>query len=210
MKYINNIFTGFSLNIPGQITPAPENNVHIKITSDYQWGSGWTAMQAKRFEDIVYPKLEEAGYVLHFPKDSFGCPTLTNPDNKMDLYLHPMEFTGYATKEDTEKIIAILRDCSEAVYETSLLYANKVYDISDEEYKQILEDNKDRIINHIQSIPDYKKYLYDAGFDFAKASRIPRIGDGPGYSYNNTDITYVSKLAKELKQQLQLETEFER
>lgn len=120
---IGNIFSGFMLKLPKDIQIAPERNINIQIKTDYEWGSGWTGTQQQKFKDIVFPKLQEAGFIIKEPKNSFGCETLHSPDpnNKMDIYMHPMEFTGYAREADIKKIYDVFTDSPEVIYNKALL-----------------------------------------------------------------------------------------
>ena len=111
---------------------ADEQKVHISITSDYIWGKGWSRDEADKFENIVYPKLIEAGYEIKYSKDSSSCDYLVLPKrceykgrfssgNKLNLYMHPMEFTGSASPDDVEKIVNILKDCPECIYDVKVV-----------------------------------------------------------------------------------------
>lgn len=211
---IGNIFSGFMLKLPKDIQIAPERNINIQIKTDYEWGSGWTGTQQQKFIDVIFPKLKEAGFIIKDPKDNFGCETLhsPDPDNKMDIYMHPMEFTGYAREADIKKIYDVFTDSPEVIYNKALLYSKQVYDVSDEQYLEILKDNEPRIREHLESMKDARAYEYmlmDAGFDFAKIARIPRIGDHAGYSARDVDIAFVQDIAKQIRMELKNEKEEE-
>ena len=115
------MFEGFEYNIDKKINikEADEEAVIIRINSDYKWGSGWTIEEKELFENTVYPALLSKGFIIEREHDGIGCPHLKSTDinNKMDLYLHPMEFTGYIRIEDLEKVIIALKDECEGVAE---------------------------------------------------------------------------------------------
>jgi hypothetical protein len=202
-KYMNP-FRDFELK-HDELKKAEEHRVMITIKSDYGWGSGWTSGERKRFEDIVYSALEGAGYDVVPPEDDLGCPHLRVKaglpmhmrDNRLDLYMHPMEFTGYAKPEDVEKIMNILNnECSDAVYGTELVIDEEVYDLNDYGYKKIIMENAGEIMDCIEKARGKGYVPYEVGFEFARECRIPRYGDGSGLGFSDVDITTISDIVK--------------
>ena len=193
-------FENFKLNLNGRTLPiAKEHRVRISISSDYEWGSGWNELQSKRFENVVYTALTKSGefYIKNDDNSPFYCPHLKSYKSKMDLYIHPMEFTGYATPEEMNKVIDILsNECSSVIYHISIQEDEKIYDLSDKEYKEILIDNTKEIINEIAKTKEERGFIGDIGFDFARECRIPRYGDGTGLGCFDTDIATVNDMAK--------------
>lgn len=173
-------------------------NVRVNIETDYKWGSGWTIEQCDAFEEEVYPKLQAQGFYIK-DGDSFGgCETLhkankngaLNRFDKTDIYMHPVEFTGYMRKEDLDKMIEVLSNCK-AIHRISSVSTKEVYDLSDSRYEKLMADNIVGIKNYIEDYMKSNKYDYNIGFDFAKANRLPRVGDGSGLSSDDVDIRFI-------------------
>lgn len=202
-----NIFKDFQYQdyhgkkVPEELPKSEYQAIFIAIKSDYKWGSGWTLEEKTRFESIVYPKLKEAGFDIKEGAMSVTCDHLVSLErkedtngkiwggNKLDLYMHPMEFTGYAKPEDTAKIMDVLKNCPECIYDVKLQKAETVYDLSDNEYERILLDNSQKIIETMATAKAKRiPLLFDIGFDFARQCRIPRFGDSVSGGYSGLDI----------------------
>lgn len=159
------------------LTPSGVKQVEIGIETAYQWGIGWTSRDARQFEKEVYPKLEEAGYTIIPDKYATSAPSLLKENDAVtNLYLHPLKFSGYAYQEDIDAICDILKTCS-TVKEVREPFCQDTYDITNEEYAQILTEHEDEI-------REYYGYLKEVGGAlencFIKNYRIPRIGDHTG------------------------------
>ncbi len=195
-------FKDFKLNIrDGELKIAKEHNVQIRLISDYKWGSGWTSSQAEKFEDIVYDALRNASkdFYIEPCKDDLGCPHLKSREwrNKLDLYLHPQEFTGYANPEDLRLILKTLeKECKDVIYNIDLNIDRKVYDLTDAAYNELLFNNAKEIADKAAEIKAKYGHFGDIGFDYARECRIPRVGDGVGLGWSDTDIQAVSNIVK--------------
>lgn len=169
--------------------------VNIQIDSDYQWGSGWTSEQEQRFINEVYPKLREAGYSINAPTMTGACNTLSvKGDEHTDIYMHPMNFTGYAKVEDIEKLEALLSSCK-CIDNVNIIRKDDCYDLSDHNYRKLIAAHA----KEIMACLDEKDSKYDVGFDFAKKHRIPRIGDKMGLSSFDVDFSAVEMVFETAK-----------
>lgn len=200
--------------IPEELPVSDYRAIHIQIKTDYKWGSGWNYEQARNFEKTLYPKLRQAGYDIKENNDIVGsCDHLVSADrkednygrvwggNKLDLYMHPMEFSGYATLEDVEKIMDILKSCPECIYEVELLKCDKVYDLNQGDYENIILNSSNEIVDAIATEKAKSGRFFsvsDVGFDFAREARIPRFGDsvGGGYGSSDVDVHTVNMISK--------------
>ena len=176
--------------------PAKELKVRIPITTDYQWGTAWTLEQQKAWTSEVYDALLRAGYKMTPSDVSGGCATLHTPEkfSRGELYLHPMEFTGYMPQEDIDKIVEILEGCK-TVYKVGKPQIAVVYEASDDMYRKCLADNADVIVEWLKD----NKELWNAGFDFAEKYRIPRVGDECVLCSNQVDIVFIETLVRVLE-----------
>lgn len=169
--------------------------VNIQIDNDYQWGSGWTSEQERRFTNEVYPKLREAGYSINAPTMSGACSTLSvRGDRHTDIYMHPMNFTGYAKVEDIEKLEALLSGC-ECIDNVNIIRKDDCYDLSDHNYRKLIAAHA----KEIMACLDEKTSKYDVGLDFAEKHRIPRVGDKMGLSSFDVDVSAVEMVFETAK-----------
>lgn len=178
----------------------------IGIETAYKWGEGWTTQEAKDFENELYPKLIREGFAIEQPKDSIGCDHirkgnnigLVNYHDKTDLYLHPMELTGYIRKDDLSDLLRILGSC-DCIHKIGQLTTSEVYDITDAGYIELLMNNavniKENFIDKLHENERFKRLYGNDGFEFAKKFRLPRVGDGTGISSCDVDVSFVSNLS---------------
>ncbi len=192
---LGNPFEGFKLNTEG-LKYSDEHKVRIALESDYKWGSGWRADQEKRFRSITDKAFENAGYTIVESKMSGSCPRLKR-GLSCDLYMHPMEFTGYATRKDIDKIIDILKspECSKVVYRADITIDREVFALSDSEYKKLILDQAKEIAAIIKDYKEKAGNLCEIGFDFARECRIERRGDKPCLCSGQVDIETVENIA---------------
>ncbi len=199
-----NPFVNFALEIPKDLPYAKEHSVRIELTSAYKWGSGWSIAESDAFEKMVYPALTESGAYKIKPSDDpwGGCPHLvsTNKANRLDLYMHPMEFTGYANEEDLHKITEILSGCKPCIEKVYITKNEPVYDMTDYAYRKLLIDNAKAIVDcvaeKIKNPQTRENYLQgnESGFDFSRVCRLPRYKDKTGLTSSDVDITTVSEI----------------
>jgi hypothetical protein len=171
---------------------ADEKKVRIPIVTNYQWGSGWTKEDSIKFDNDVLQRLKNAGYIIKDGDISGSSPTLTTKRlSAMDIYLHPMEFTGYAKIEDIEKILDILYDCKAngaSIHDIGEVQISDVYKFDDYHYQKILFANSKEILEWMKDNKKENYHMFDLEFDFAQKFRIPRVGDGSALSSTDVDI----------------------
>ena len=196
----------------GDIQPSVLYKTSIAIKSDYEWGDGWTMQQANRFEAEVYPRLKEEGFEIQYPYNRGSsirsCPLLVGEKayDKTNLYLHPMEFSGYISKNDCDKVMKALSEC-ECIYDTKISYQKECYDISNQTYEDMILENIHTITEGYKEFCKENGYKLNAnsmmefGLEFAREYRLPRVGDKSGLTSSDVDvraITNMLKVAKEL------------
>ena len=161
---------------------SPCKKVRINIRSAYKWGSGWSSMQATLFKEEVLGTLRNAGYKIKESDISGSCPSIIGKtwNDRINLYLHPMEFTGYAKIEDIINIMTILKSCKQ-VYEVMEPQMDDVYDLSDSQYRNLILTHTNDILEIWKAKKQNPNYwMHDFGMDFAKEGRVPRVGDSSG------------------------------
>ena len=168
--------------------------VHMHIDSAYQLGTGWTASQEAAFKNEVYAKLAQEFFIADAESD-FDCDHLHEKNaygrrhvmDKMDLYMHPMEFTGFATDEQIQKIQELLKDCR-TMSITKVDIKDGYYELSDMQYEKLLSQNIVGIKEFLDEIPND----LDPGEIFAKEHKLNRVGDRIGLSSMDVDWRFVN------------------
>lgn len=167
--------------------------VHVRIDLDsaYKWGRGWTPVEAEAFKEDVYPKLEEAGFKIEIAKNSYSSDYLkTVTPSPTSIYMHPMEFTGYATAEEVDKMVAALKSCTTC--EIRDVQTKETYKLSDYSYRKLLEEHSKEILELVKEAKSKcsEHFKFDAtnfAFRFAEKYRVPRVGDNSGV-LGNSDV----------------------
>lgn len=185
------------------LQPSEYKRVYIGIHGDYQMGTGWTKQQADTFHTEVHNKLRSYGFKINEPDMSGACSELTKGKyDKTNLYLHPMEFTGYIRDDDCTKVLSALSECK-CIKDFTLKYQEECYELSDVQYSNLITNNAIGIINRFKE--NYgdasKSVIDDFAWEFNKNNRIQRVGDTTGFS--SDDIGYntiknILSVAKEL------------
>ena len=195
-----------------QIVEAEHHRIYINLYTAYQNGSGWGSEEAIRdygsaeaaseaFRTEITSKLEECGFSLTSPPAHSGtCPTLYSKkenqllNDKLSVYLHPMEFSGYASEKQLQAIMEVLDTC-ETVKDYHLTRDQIVYDVKDWQYETILKANAERIARHIaEHYPPKRRYPDEVAFDFARECRIDRPGDSSALTSSDIDIKIVTDI----------------
>lgn len=156
----------------------------------------------EEYEKQVFKALADAGYYIQEPDSSWSSPTLyRNVDdaNKADctfnVYLHPQGYSGIATESDIKTIMDILQKCN-ALSDINLVYKSKVYNLTKDEYMQVLEENRDQILTWIREYLRCGFSINTIGEYFRDLFGIPIVL----FSYNSNDNIakdYAKKLAIE-------------
>ena len=125
-------------------------SVAIDICSAYKWGCGWSEDDRARFKSDVYPRFRKAGYEVVSSGEEDVCDSLKKEGSALDIYMHPMTFSGNATKEEAEDIIRILGTCKTC----SVLRVTykEHYDITDAEYLEFIHRHKKELMDLLRAL----------------------------------------------------------
>ena len=198
------MWNDFHLSTEGY-SPCAYNEISIELTTNYGCGGWKTAEDCKAWQAEVYSKLEEAGFMIEKPKDKFACCCLYEEGQELNLYMHPRAFTGTATAEQTKRILEILKSC-ETIYEVKLQESLPIFDLSSEQYQDLIARNKDRIVDFIKET--YPKsyichYANGIGVDFAQYCRLPLFELKQScFQHSDPDVFAVSEIAKEIAKEI--------
>ncbi len=173
------MFENFRLDLSG-VNESEYRLTEIAVKSDYKHGRGWTWDEKARFEDELYPKLEQAGFRIESGKRDYDCSSLLLFGSPwFSLRMHPMEFTGTAKPEEAETVLEILNSC-ECVYGAELRKQAKCYELTDPAYKRLIYKNAKGIAAEMQKAREQGSLFTasSAAFAFAENCRLPRMTGG--------------------------------
>lgn len=139
-----------------------------------------------------------------------SCPTVIK--NKQELYLHPQEFTGIVLEENIKHIEKLISNSNLFEYKHVDIYED-VFDISDEEYTEILKSKQSEIEKDILEIFKTKrKNLYitsrwNVGEKILSKYRIKRLKQSLGtITSDNLDYCFIQNVIDELVAQNKIVT----
>lgn len=112
----------------------------------------------------MYQALRDKGYIIEKGKGLCDCDNLHKDGSRLDLYMHPMRFTGPATPEEADEITGILLSCG-CVKKALLTRANVLYDIPDMEYRDMFLDNAEKLSAQMLSPFNFNDFLKKVSVD---------------------------------------------
>lgn len=173
--------------------------VYLRIHTD-GYASGWSSEADKAaFKEESRHLFRGLGWTLHVG-ESGVCDTVTK--DQQDLYLHPTSFSGIM---DENNIQSMQEQLSEA--QTFRCYAFDCYeeyaDLSDEEYRTILESKRDEITAYILEQCRTRRtnlYITDpVALHFAEHFEIRRLCDRD--RHNAVGSRFMSELIDQMLQE---------
>ena len=191
----------FKWDIPDNIKMAKELAVKIPIETDYGWGTGWTQAQEDRLCGELYSMLIAHDYDIEYAEDSFSSDTLIQKGTNLKLYMHPMEFTGFASPEQIKELTDILNEC-EYVYNVGEPITKEVLNLNERGYKNLLSHNAKGIMQFIEECRKNHVPDYDIGMEFARYFRLDFIKQdylsaiNGGRSSFDADVSFVDSVVK--------------
>lgn len=167
----------------------------IIIKTDYSYSNGWNSYQYLCFKNSLYPSLEIVGFKVENGPCVGSCEHLKSCKNKgTNLYMHPLEFSGYITKEELETLIKVLEE-DESVYDVSSVTTEVAYELNDYQYKRILSYNIKFIEEFILKETKRGCPVYNVGFEFGRKYFIRGVGSSDVLGSNRIDIDFVNSYA---------------
>lgn len=178
-------------------------NVYFRIeASGYQYPSfSFTEEDRKAFYAEVRNALEPLGWHTEKNSEEWGCTYIIN--GKSTLYLHPQNFSGEVLKNNIKEIAEALQKHPMFYLRWVDLY-DTVYDISDSEYEEYLNEKseeirKDLFTNYGTTRKTKLYYVFDVCRGLSEKYRLRRIGlnDGRNYGSGQT-IEHIGKIIDEM------------
>ena len=163
----------------------------------YGYGSGWSSeADETAFGNECRSLFQQLGWTLH-PGSNGGCDTVTK--DRQDLYLHPFNFSGVM---DEASIQPLQEQLSKG--KTFQCYAVDYYeeyaDLSDEEYRAVLEAKREEITAFIlEQCRTKRTNLYitsPVALHFAEHFEICRLCDRE--QHNAVGKRFMSELIDQL------------
>lgn len=154
---------------------------NIPIDAGYYWGSGWPSEGAS----MLYDYEMENALREEFPKNNIKKKD--SDDNYIEIdamgcgvYVHPMEWTGFATKENLDKLLSALEkmDCVKSIDKAGIR-TELLYPINIIEYQKLIADNYPKLKEWFEDYDKENNRMpvkyreMDIGIDFAKENRLP-------------------------------------
>ena len=153
------------------------------------------------FHDTIKDLFLNDGWEFKKEKINGGCATVIK--DKQELYLHPQEVTGVVITDNIPYIENLLNNNKVFKFEKTDIYED-VFDITDEEYLNLLESKKQDIEQDIRELFKTKRSnLYITG-TFALERivdkyRIKRLSHHVGvYSNSNIDWVFIEDIFSQL------------
>ena len=183
----------------------------IAITPLYGWKVCYFSNETARIYEEMLEHFKQLGYTLKGEHKNGSCPRLHEEGTLLDMYMHPMEFTGMGTDEQIHKIRDIIEGFLEKNTDrlpenkrgTSYTYVQRqeiLYDIPDKEYAELIYANAEEIARRYLTA----KGFFDS-FDLVDELRIERVQFlSSGMSCLDPDAVCVEDIigrAKQLKEQ---------
>lgn len=181
-------------------------NVHFRMeTEGYEYPSfSFTEEDRKNFDSELEEVFASLGWKCKEEAHGGSCATWYK--GKQYLYLHPQNFSGEVLKNEVKQIAETLEKRSIFYLRWVDLYET-VYDMTDQEYEEILsqkdEDIKKSILENSKTTR-ISKYYYasDVARGLGNKFRLSRIGENDGKNYGtgqtiNHILAVIQSLIKE-------------
>lgn len=186
------------INLTKGLKKSKYKKFSIYIKGLYEWGNGIVAPERNiSIINGLYNRIGQLENCYVKPGDNFGgCPVLLGMGitDETNVYLHPMEFTGYATDSTIKKLEKILSS-SENV-ESIETTKEEVYDCDDDDYRKVLTEHVEEIsqlFNEYRDSMSDKEYAYSSfPFDFVRENRFERVNAPIGISSLDCDIRFLT------------------
>ena len=178
-------------------------NVYFRMeTRGYEYPLfSFTEEDRKAFDSELEEVFASLGWKCEEEAYSGSCATWYK--GKQHLYLHPKDFSGEILKNEVKQIAETLEKRSTFYLRWVDLYET-VYDMTDQEYEEILsqkdEDIKISILENSKTTRISKYYYaFDVARSLANKFRLSRIGDNDGRNYGTGQtIEHILKVIQSL------------
>ena len=162
-----------------------------------------SAAQQEKFYDEILDLFLKNGWEIKRERSMGVCPEIRN--GKSELYIHPQSLSGDIDVELIGKISNILNKGTQFKYYRFTDYG-EVYDWSDAQYLEYLEQNKSDIENDLVKVFQTKRrnlYMQDGVLngplrDVREKYKRYRVGCDRGGNSDNLEWKYVSEIFKNL------------
>ena len=162
-------------------------NVYFRMeTNGYGYPSfSFTEEDREAFDSELLEVFNSLGWKCKEEAYSGSCSTWTK--GKQHLYLHPQDFGGEVLKNEVKQIAEALEKRNTFYLRWVDLYET-VYDMTDQEYAEILAQKNDDIKKSVLECSKTTRtskyyYAFDVARGLANKFRLSRIGDNDGKNY---------------------------
>lgn len=171
-----------------------------------KYGLGFsTPEDAMLFDKTIAELFLNDGWAVKEKKFKDSCNRVVK--NKQELYLHPQSVSGVVLEENIPHIEQLLSNSNIFKFEKTDIYED-VFDITDEEYINILKSKQNEIEQDILAVYKTKRknlYITDTWTPLNKVLdkyRIKRLSNYSGViSSSNIDVRYITEVFENLVKQ---------
>lgn len=168
-----------------------------------KYGVGFENEDGQIFQRDITDLFLASGWEIQKERYSIGgCNTITK--DKQELYLHPQQVSGVVIEENIPAIEKLLSTSALFTFRNTDIY-EEVFDLTDEEYINILKSKRKEIENDILKTYRTKRsnlYITETWTpldNILSKYRIKRLSHYIGvYSSSNSDIQYIQEIFEEL------------
>jgi len=185
--------------------------IHTPMYYNPKYGLGFsTPEDATLFDKTITELFLNDGWTIKEKKFKDSCNRVVK--DKQELYLHPQSISGVVLEENIPHIEQLLSNSSIFKFEKTDIYED-VFDITDEEYINILKSKQNEIEQNILAVYKTKRknlYITDTWTPLIKVLdryRIKRLSNYSGViSSSNIDVKYITELFENLIKQNKIVT----
>lgn len=177
--------------------------INTPLYYNSKYGVGWGTLEdGELFKKTITDLFINSGWEIKKERFNGGCNTITK--DKQELYLHPQEVSGVVIVENIPAIEKLLSNGDLFKFEKTDIYED-VFDITDEEYIDILKSKQTEIEQAIlKTYTTKRKNLFVTSTwtplnNILDKYRIKRLSHYIGvYSSSNADVQWISELFESL------------
>lgn len=195
-----NGYYDFQWNLDG-VENSKLKDVQILLDTDYHWGSGMTVSQMDTFNKEISTLLRKNSWDVETRE--FDSKYIVREKNgiKSELFLHPMEVSGYATEKEAKELLDIFSN-AKCVYSAKLTQLGDLLKLDNKGYEELFDKNKDGIYRFFEQAEKRHVSKYEMGFEFVRNFGLKIDGDRHvGLSSIQTDVKKIKSMYEEYERE---------
>lgn len=130
-----------------------DNSIYLRcyffIESGYVWGKGMDKEHNIKFNNEIRELFKRTGFIIKEPEFNSACIEVWR--GAENLYCHPQDLVGYLKEGSIKEIELLLKEAKTFEFRYAKTY-EKVYNYTEEELKEVLENNRPKLEQKILEI----------------------------------------------------------